>query len=602
MNKKITIVLQLFVLVIFIIGYSCKKQTELIDHTNIIEAYPGINGNLEVFMINGQKITCEKINGQYVFQGDIILTEDQLLYSDTTKGAGLPKAQIAYLWPDGEVYYQIDESASAYSDDIMAAINEIEKYTTIKFIKHTIQIGFISFEGSSNGSYSNLGMMPGGQKIMLGWSSKGTVIHEICHALGMIHEFSRSDRDDYVNIKWDNIVDLKEYNFEIVDCVYKTLFFDFNSIMMYPSVTTDKNFAIDIKAPIITKKDGNGYTYNYSDLSDGDIQLINLMYSGDYSVNPPIVVTTQVADIATDKATVGGKINFSGNASITDAGIIWRKSSDPESENIKTSLSKGLRPFSTILTGLIPGTQYVVKAYATNIAGTSYGDELSFTTNTSGSQTGTVSDIDGNIYDYLTIGTQKWMVENLKVTKYNNGTAIQNVTGNTQWGALATGSYCWYDNNISNKDTYGALYNWFAVSTGNLCPAGWHVPSSDEWTVLENTLITGGYNYDNTTTGNKIAKALTSTSLWGASATTGTPGNTDYPEFRNKSGFTAVPAGYRFENDGFQWINLYTVWWSMTASSSLEAETRSVYYDWAYSHTYIFDKNRGFSVRCIKNN
>src|SRR5574344_55140 len=88
----------------------------------------------------------------------------------------------------------------------------------------------------------------------------------------------------------------------------------------------------------------------------------------------------------------------------------------------------------------------------------------------------TVTDIDGNVYHTITIGTQTWMVENLKVSKYNDGTAIPNVTDATAWAALTTGAYCDYNNDVANGTKYGHLYNWYAVNTGKLAPSGWHGP------------------------------------------------------------------------------------------------------------------------------
>ncbi|MDD4729737.1 MAG: FISUMP domain-containing protein, partial [Dysgonamonadaceae bacterium] len=120
----------------------------------------------------------------------------------------------------------------------------------------------------------------------------------------------------------------------------------------------------------------------------------------------------------------------------------------------------------------------------------------------------TVTDIDDNVYHTVTIGTQVWMVENLKTTKYNDGTSIPLVSDGTAWSNLATPGYCFYNNDAANKSTYGALYNWFTVNTNKLAPTGWHVPTDAESTTLENYLIANGFNYDGTTTGNKIAKSM----------------------------------------------------------------------------------------------
>lgn len=99
---------------------------------------------------------------------------------------------------------------------------------------------------------------------------------------------------------------------------------------------------------------------------------------------------------------------------------------------------------------------------------------------------GTITDADGNTYNTIWINGRQWMKENLKTTKYNNGTNIPNVTDNGTWAGLSTPAYCWYNNDIANKPNYGALYNWYAVNTGNLCPTGWHVPTDAEWYAMEN--------------------------------------------------------------------------------------------------------------------
>ena len=159
-----------------------------------------------------------------------------------------------------------------------------------------------------------------------------------------------------------------------------------------------------------------------------------------------------------------------------------------------------------------------------------------------------VTDIDGNNYDYLTYGDQVWTVENAETETYRDGTPIPQVTDVTEWQNLTTGAWCYYD----NDPTKGKLYNWYAVAgihdndpnTPNkeLAPEGWHVPSSIDWTTLENQLIANGYNYDGTTTGNKIAKSMASTTGWENSDTQGVPGNNQ--SINNNSGFNAYPKGF----------------------------------------------------------
>jgi uncharacterized protein (TIGR02145 family) len=222
-------------------------------------------------------------------------------------------------------------------------------------------------------------------------------------------------------------------------------------------------------------------------------------------------------------------------------------------------------------------------------------------------QAQTVTDIDGNVYNTVTIGTQVWMKENLKTTKYTDGTAIPNVTDNSAWAALTTPGYCWYNNDAAAyKATYGVLYNWYsldATSNGgkNVCPAGWHVPTDTEWTTMENYLIANGYNYDGTTTGNKYAKALASASGWSSYSEAGTVGNTDYPAKRNATGFTALPGGYRYDFDTFINIGSYGSWWSSSEVFSTYAWSRYIFCGseivWRIS---FYGKSCGFSVRCLR--
>lgn len=215
----------------------------------------------------------------------------------------------------------------------------------------------------------------------------------------------------------------------------------------------------------------------------------------------------------------------------------------------------------------------------------------------------TVTDIDGNIYNTVKIGTQVWMVENLKTTRLNDGTNIPIVTDEMAWAALTTPASCTYKN-TTNQDTintYGRLYNWYAVNTGKLCPKGWHVPTDNDWKILENYLISNGYNYDGSTIGNKISKSMASVSLWNYSATEGAPGNNDYVSKKNSSGFTALPAGVRdAKQRKFGSIGNYAIWWSSSEYDSQTAWDRGVDYSLSSLGSLNVNKNYGFSVRCLK--
>jgi uncharacterized protein (TIGR02145 family) len=216
-----------------------------------------------------------------------------------------------------------------------------------------------------------------------------------------------------------------------------------------------------------------------------------------------------------------------------------------------------------------------------------------------------VKDIDGNVYHTVTIGTQVWMVENLKTTKYNDGAEIPYVSFNNypDWVGITTPAYSWYYNYSSDVLSFDFFYNWYTVETGKLAPIGWHVPTDEEWTTMENYLISKGYNYDGSTTGNKIAKALASDTGWDSTSVIGSVGNTDYPAYRNKSGFTALPGGYIHYFDGsFRYNGSVGIWWSYTESYNDFAYSRSLSWKGCGVSRQANNKNYGFSVRCIRDN
>ena len=207
------------------------------------------------------------------------------------------------------------------------------------------------------------------------------------------------------------------------------------------------------------------------------------------------------------------------------------------------------------------------------------------------STTKTVTDIDGNVYEIVTIGNQVWMAEDLKVTKYRNGDAIPNVTNDAEWTNLSTGAYCSYDNADSNITTYGLLYNWFTVNDNrNLAPAGWHIPTDEEWKQLEMYLGMSQTEVDNTGHNRtRVGHMLKSTNGW------------NYNENgTNSSGFTALPGGYRLLDGSFITIGNRAYFWSSTETAGTYAWSR----DLSYSHKTVgyIHANwlNGLSVRCIE--
>jgi uncharacterized protein (TIGR02145 family) len=324
------------------------------------------------------------------------------------------------------------------------------------------------------------------------------------------------------------------------------------------------------------------------------IIIINLSCKKkDTLILSPVVITTQVNDILYATATSGGTVTDDGGDPNVLRGVCWSPDSAPTIENSRTADGTGTGEFFSSIEGLKFGSSYHLRAYATNSSGTSYGSELKFTTKTAGVMFnpgltyGTVMDVEGKSYKTIPIGIQVWMAENLKTSKFNDGTAIPLITGNAQWTDLLTPAYCWFDNNDTlYQNIYGAYYNWFAVNTGNLCPVGWHIPSDSEWQLLVDYL--GGSSI----AGSKIKE--TGTNNWVHSNSDAT----------NASGFTALPSGQRGSLDGtFSGQGIYGGWWSATelnASPLSAAWSRWIHADTTVvARSEIFKKD-GFNVRCVK--
>lgn len=317
----------------------------------------------------------------------------------------------------------------------------------------------------------------------------------------------------------------------------------------------------------------------------------------------PIITTTNISNINATSASSGGEITDDGGLAITARGVCWSISSNPTIDNNKTSDGTGLGIFTSSLTGLTEWTKYYVRAYVTNINGTTYGNEISFEAKQS------LTDYDGNIYEIVKIGDQIWMAENLKTTHYSDGTAITLVENQMDWDALTETdkAYCYYDNSSTNKDAYGTLYTWAAAMNGaassnvvpsgvqGACPIGWHLPSDDEWKELEIYLGMSQVDADaggirGTNEGSKLAGNV---SLW----QNGTL-NSD-PEF-GQSNFLALPSGSRNYAGEFHYLYSHTYFWSATELDITNAWCRSIAYNYSEIARYQTSKSGGFSIRCIK--
>ena len=195
----------------------------------------------------------------------------------------------------------------------------------------------------------------------------------------------------------------------------------------------------------------------------------------------------------------------------------------------------------------------------------------------------TVKDADGNEYKTVVIGSQTWFAENLKTTKYANGTNIKQISDKNAWANDKVAGYCWYNNDEGNKSEYGALYNWYAINTANICPEGWHVATDADWNTLEKSV--GGRE--------KAAASLkeAGTSHWETSteATTG------------DSGFNMLPGGFRDAYGNFTWQGVDAGYWTATGKTPSYAWNRTTFYYEDQLNRHEIQKCFGYSVRCVKN-
>lgn len=304
-------------------------------------------------------------------------------------------------------------------------------------------------------------------------------------------------------------------------------------------------------------------------------------------------VTTSVSNVTNNSVLVTDILSLGSCETNTARAIFW--STNPNAtlwDNLGViSLAAGSGSRSAIISNLNPNTTYYVGSASSNSDlcknYTGLGSKISFTTKSQSVGCGTITDIDGNSYNTVLIGTQCWQKENLKVTKYRNGNLIPNINGHTEWRNTDSGAWVYYNNEEGNNTVYGKLYNWFTtVDNRGVCPIGWHIPSNAEW----ETLITflGGTN----NAGGKMKS--TGTINW-------SPPNSNAT---NLSGFSALPGGNRSSNfDAFSGLGTSSYFWSSTpeANQFFSGSVRLFYLD---SLTIISasQKKNGISIRCLKDN
>lgn len=312
----------------------------------------------------------------------------------------------------------------------------------------------------------------------------------------------------------------------------------------------------------------------------------------------PTVTTAAVNTISQTTATSGGNVTSDGVSDVTARGVCWSTSSNPTLSDSHTTDGSGTGEFVSNITNLNSNTQYNVRAYATNNVGTAYGDEQIFTTlNTADPCPGTPTvTYEGQTYNTVLIGSQCWMKENLNVGTMINGNQSQANNGVIE-------KYC-YNNNASNCETYGGLYQWdeamqYSAQQGvqGICPPGWHIPTHAEWTALTNYVSSiPDYLCNNNST--YIAKSLAATTNWNTNTNTCAIGNN--LSANNTTGFTALPGGKSYTDGSFLDLGNYGQWWSSTENGSSFAWYRGLYYDTATVPKSSSYKTYGVSLRCLK--
>lgn len=308
------------------------------------------------------------------------------------------------------------------------------------------------------------------------------------------------------------------------------------------------------------------------------IIFFSILFFGCKKEDPTIAILTSapVSDILLNSVVSGGFIESNGGEAILSRGVCWSLNENPTIDDFKTEDGIGAGSFTSNVTNLTENTVYYLRAYAINSIGIAYGENLKFST-------GAITDIDGNVYRIVTIGDQVWMVDNLKTTRFNDGTVIPLVSDSAQWANLTSAAYCWSDNDEATyKATYGAIYNFFAVENAKLCPEGWHVPTIEEWNTLTD------YFYGHEEAGSFLKEE--GTAHWVAPNAGAT----------NESGFTALPGKFRSNNGPFASFGYYAYYWMFNEYVADSSMTISMIFNTGKLKIAPQHKGSGLYVRCIK--
>lgn len=276
----------------------------------------------------------------------------------------------------------------------------------------------------------------------------------------------------------------------------------------------------------------------------------------------PLLQTSPISNVTSTSGTSGGTITFEGKGTVTARGVCWSVNNLPTLSDRKTIDGQGKGEFISTITGMDPDSTYYVRAYATNSEGTAYGNSIFVKP-----YKNTVTDVEGNVYATVTIGTQVWTAENLKTTSYQNGDPIENIPDNGLWNTTDSGAYCDYDNDEEHTPDYGRLYNWYAASDPrNIAPKGWHVATYEDYLVLIDEL----------------------------------GGPFDAAEKMKTGVFKALPGGKRNRDGVFYDLGIYPYFWTATEYHEGSAWARFILLDPGELNIINLSKNYGFAVRCVR--
>lgn len=301
----------------------------------------------------------------------------------------------------------------------------------------------------------------------------------------------------------------------------------------------------------------------------------------------PDCITSNAYAITPWSTIVSGYVSKSGGVDVSETGFVFGNDENPTIKDLKIVCKKNnSSEFQGRLNNLFPGKKYYVRSYAINSKGIGYGNQLDIITlNNNGEQ---VIDIDGNSYRTVVIGKYIWMAENLRVTKYNDGSLISHITSEKEWKETYEGAYCHYKNSTEKLNEYGVLYNWYAAgNVKKICPDGWHIPNLDEWSFLSDTIVGSNQN---------------SAYIKEAGTIEDGTGHWAKPNInaRDFLGFSALPGGMRSSNGLFGNRGYGGHWWCSTVFNENNIASRSLIFSGTYMGLWGVSPRNGFSVRCIK--